>query len=66
MPAKVAYVELSGRFGQYFNGTRSNLEGVINYRMQTFGIPGFEFQLQPCSTGGALCRCQLHSFWSQN
>ena len=40
---KLVYVELSGRFGQYFNGSRSNLEGVINYRMNTFGILGLNF-----------------------
>jgi len=40
---KVAYLELSGRFGQYFNGIRSNLEGVLNYRMKTFGILGLNF-----------------------
>lgn len=40
---KRAYVDLSGRFGQYFNGTRSNLEGTINYRMQPYGIFGLNF-----------------------
>ncbi|AEE48501.1 DUF5916 domain-containing protein [Haliscomenobacter hydrossis] len=40
---KRVYVDLSGRIGQYFNGTRINLEGTINYRKQPFGIFGLNF-----------------------
>lgn len=40
---KKAYVDLAGRIGQYYNGTRANLEGTVNYRLQPYGIIGLNF-----------------------
>ena len=35
--------ELSTRSGEYFNGTRINLEGTINFRYQPFGFTSIDF-----------------------
>ena len=40
---KRVYFELNGRFGEYFNGSRSNLEGTVNFRKQPYGILGLNF-----------------------
>lgn len=36
-------VSLSGLYGSYFNGTRSNIGGEINYRVQPWGIFSLSF-----------------------
>lgn len=38
-------VELSTRSGGYFNGTRLNLEGSLNYRLQPYGSISLDFSL---------------------
>ena len=40
---KRVYFELSGRIGEYFNGSRANLEGTVNFRKQPYGILGLNF-----------------------
>lgn len=40
---KKVYFDLAGRIGQYFNGSRINLEGTLNYRRQPYGILGINF-----------------------
>lgn len=37
------YVELNTRSGQYFNGTRMNLTGRLNYRFQPLGVVSLDF-----------------------
>ncbi|WP_373550626.1 DUF5916 domain-containing protein [Haliscomenobacter sp.] len=37
------YADIAGRIGQYFNGSRINVEGTLNYRRQPFGIFGLSF-----------------------
>ncbi len=40
---KAFFYELSTRSGEYFNGTRVNLEGELNFRYQPFGFTGIAF-----------------------
>ena len=42
---KKFFLELSTRSGGYFNGTRLNLEGSLNYRFQPYGIISLDFAL---------------------
>lgn len=37
-PRKVFNMELTGVHGDYFNGTRTGLKGVLNYRIQPYGV----------------------------
>ena len=37
------YTELSTRSGQYYNGTRMNLSGRLNYRFQPYGVVSLDF-----------------------
>jgi hypothetical protein len=40
---KKFYVDLSTRSGQYYNGTRMNLTGRLNYRFQPLGVVSMDF-----------------------
>ena len=40
---KKFYMELSTRSGQYYNGTRLNLSGRLNYRFQPLGVVSMDF-----------------------
>ena len=40
---KPFFYRLSTRSGEYFNGTRINLEGELNFRYQPFGFTGIAF-----------------------
>ena len=41
---KKLFFELSTRSGQYFNGSRINLEGTVTFRYQPLGFTGINFQ----------------------
>jgi hypothetical protein len=41
---KPLFFELSTRSGQYYNGTRINLEGSLTYRFQPFGLISLDFE----------------------
>jgi len=41
---KKLFFELSTRSGQYFNGTRINLEGTVTFRYQPLGFTSIDFQ----------------------
>ena len=41
---KPFFFDLSTRSGQYYNGTRINLEGSVTYRFQPYGFVSMDFQ----------------------
>jgi hypothetical protein len=40
---RTIFYELATRSGEYFNGTRLNLTGRLNYRYQPFGVASLDF-----------------------
>lgn len=42
---KPLFYQLDTRSGQFFNGTRLNLDGTVSYRMQPFGVISLNFSM---------------------